>query len=42
MCKYELARRIALFCFDFGGCGLSEGEYVSLGWHEREPATCCC
>jgi esterase/lipase len=21
---------------DFAGCGLSEGEYISLGWFERE------
>merc|ERR1719478_992220 len=34
--KALLARRIALFCFDFAGCGLSEGEYISLGWHERD------
>eukprot|EP00826_Nyctotherus_ovalis_P061702 TRINITY_DN8804_c0_g4_i1.p1 TRINITY_DN8804_c0_g4~~TRINITY_DN8804_c0_g4_i1.p1 ORF type:complete len:362 (+),score=71.02 TRINITY_DN8804_c0_g4_i1:130-1215(+) len=27
---------ITLFCFDFAGSGLSEGEYVSLGWWERE------
>jgi len=27
---------ISLFCFDAAGCGLSEGEYVSLGWHERD------
>jgi alpha-beta hydrolase superfamily lysophospholipase len=25
-----------LFCFDFSGCGHSEGEYISLGWFERE------
>jgi len=23
-------------CFDFPGCGLSEGEYISLGWFERD------
>lgn len=34
--KALLARRIALFCYDASGCGLSEGEYVSLGWHERD------
>jgi alpha/beta superfamily hydrolase len=22
--------------FDFAGCGLSEGEYISLGWYERD------
>lgn len=27
---------ITLFCFDFPGCGLSEGEYISLGWYERD------
>lgn len=31
-----LARGVALFCFDFAGCGRSDGEYISLGWHERE------
>jgi hypothetical protein len=25
-----------LFCFDFAGCGQSEGEYISLGFHEAE------
>lgn len=25
-----------MFAFDFPGCGLSEGEFISLGWHERE------
>jgi alpha/beta superfamily hydrolase len=25
-----------MFCFDFAGCGLSEGEFISLGWWERE------
>ena len=27
---------INLFVFDFPGCGLSEGEYISLGYHERD------
>lgn len=31
-----LTSNITLFCFDFSGCGLSEGEYISLGWYERE------
>lgn len=31
-----LPANITLFCFDFAGCGLSEGEYISLGWYERE------
>jgi dipeptidyl aminopeptidase/acylaminoacyl peptidase len=31
-----LENDINLFCFDFAGCGLSEGEYISLGYHEKE------
>lgn len=31
-----LVRRIAVFCYDSAGCGLSEGDYVSLGWYERD------
>mmetsp|Transcript_18392 Transcript_18392/g.44329 ORF Transcript_18392/g.44329 Transcript_18392/m.44329 type:complete len:546 (-) Transcript_18392:67-1704(-) len=31
-----LPLEITLFCFDFAGCGISDGEYVSLGWHERD------
>lgn len=27
---------ICVFCFDFSGCGLSEGDYISLGFYERE------
>lgn len=23
-------------CFDFSGCGLSEGEFISLGYHEKD------
>lgn len=22
--------------FDFAGCGLSDGKYISLGWYERD------
>lgn len=25
-----------MFCFDFAGCGSSEGDYISLGWYERD------
>lgn len=25
-----------MFSFDFSGCGLSEGRYISLGWYERD------
>lgn len=34
--EFLLPLGITLFCFDFAGCGKSEGEYVSLGWHERD------
>lgn len=27
---------MTLFCFDFAGCGLSGGDYISLGWYERD------
>lgn len=30
-----LKRGVSLFCFDAAGCGMSEGEYISLGWYER-------
>jgi len=30
-----LKRDINLFIFDFAGCGMSEGEFISLGHHER-------
>jgi alpha-beta hydrolase superfamily lysophospholipase len=33
---YLLPSNITLFCFDSAGCGISEGEYISLGWYERE------
>lgn len=31
---------ITVFAFDFAGCGMSEGEYVSLGWFERDDLAC--
>ena len=34
--EYFLSANITLFCFDFPGCGLSEGEFISLGWFERD------
>lgn len=34
--SYLLPSNITVFCFDFAGCGNSEGEYISLGWHERD------
>lgn len=27
---------ISLFTFDFSGCGNSEGEWVTLGWKEKQ------
>ena len=27
---------ITVFAFDFSGCGKSEGDYISLGWYEKE------
>lgn len=27
---------ISLFCFDFSGCGLSGGDYITLGWLEKD------
>jgi len=33
---YILQANMTLFCFDFAGCGRSEGEFISLGWHERD------
>lgn len=34
--RYLLPQNITLFCFDFAGCGLSGGEYITLGWYERD------
>ncbi len=34
--KLLLQMNVTLFAFDFAGCGKSEGEYISLGWFERE------
>lgn len=31
-----LKNDINLFVFDFAGCGKSEGEYISLGYHEKD------
>jgi len=25
-----------VFSFDFAGCGMSPGDYISLGWHEKD------
>ena len=37
---YLLPQNITVFCFDFAGCGKSDGEYISLGYHEKEDLNC--
>ena len=32
LCRYG----IYVFCFDFAGCGCSDGKYVSLGYYEKD------
>ena len=34
--KHLLPLNITVFAFDFSGCGQSQGDYISLGWYERE------
>jgi pimeloyl-ACP methyl ester carboxylesterase len=34
--QYLLPANISMFCFDFVGCGKSDGEFISLGWWERD------
>ncbi|CAK0881696.1 unnamed protein product [Prorocentrum cordatum] len=29
-----------LFAFDFAGCGLSEGDLITLGWNEKDDVRC--
>ena len=36
MIEELLKRDINVFLFDFPGCGLSEGDYISLGYHEKD------
>jgi fermentation-respiration switch protein FrsA (DUF1100 family) len=31
---------MTVFTFDFAGCGLSEGEYISLGCYEKDDVDC--
>jgi len=38
--SYLLSLGIAVFSFDFAGSGKSDGEYVSLGYWEREDLMC--
>mmetsp|Transcript_44078 Transcript_44078/g.102963 ORF Transcript_44078/g.102963 Transcript_44078/m.102963 type:complete len:383 (+) Transcript_44078:61-1209(+) len=37
--RMVLTRGITMFAFDFAGCGLSEGDYITLGYHEREDVS---
>jgi len=34
--KQMLPMGVTTFCFDFSGSGKSSGDYISLGWYERE------
>lgn len=34
-CKFLLTGNITLVSIDFPGCGLSGGDYISLGWYEQ-------
>lgn len=38
--SYLLSLGLAVFSFDFAGSGKSDGEYVSLGFYEREDLMC--
>lgn len=31
-----LPQNITVFCFDFSGCGKSQGEWVTLGYKEKD------
>jgi hypothetical protein len=31
-----LPLNISLVALDFSGCGHSEGEFITLGWHEKD------
>jgi pimeloyl-ACP methyl ester carboxylesterase len=31
---------VSVFCLDFSGCGNSEGEYISLGYFEKDDVAC--
>ena len=31
---------VAVLCFDFSGCGMSDGEFISLGYFEKDDVSC--
>lgn len=38
--KIFLPMNVTLFAFDFAGCGKSEGDFISLGWYEKNDVKC--
>jgi len=34
--RHLLPMNMTVFAFDFSGCGKSEGDYISLGWYEKD------
>jgi pimeloyl-ACP methyl ester carboxylesterase len=38
--SFLLSLGVSVFAFDFTGSGKSDGDYVSLGYYEREDLTC--
>jgi dipeptidyl aminopeptidase/acylaminoacyl peptidase len=38
--SYLLSLGLAVFAFDFAGSGKSDGDFVSLGYYEREDLSC--
>ena len=34
--KQFVPHKMAVLSFDFAGCGMSTGDYISLGWFERK------